>query len=108
MFVRGRDNALWQKAWDGQKWTAWQSLGGVLTSGPAAASCTSGHLDVFARGANSGLYRLGYTGTWGAWQTMGGQWASGPGAACQPSTTTVQVVEHALDSAVWQTTVTAT
>src|SRR2546425_532344 len=108
VFVRGGDNALWQKAWDGQKWTAWQSLGGVLTSGPAAASCTSGHLDVFARGANSGLYRLGYTGTWGAWQTMGGQWASGPGAACQPSTTTVQVVEHALDSAVWQTTVTAT
>jgi hypothetical protein len=104
VFGRGGDSALWQKSWDGQKWTAWQSLGGILGGRVSATSCSSGHLDVFALAADSSLYRRAYTGTWGAWQQMGGHWSSGPGAACQPSTTTVELTEHGLDSAVWQTT----
>jgi Repeat of unknown function (DUF346)/Cysteine-rich secretory protein family len=108
VFVRGTDNGLWQKSWNGSAWTAWQSLGGTLSSGPAAASCVSGHLDVFALGTDSAIYRLASAGTFGAWQRVGGQWASAPGAHCRPGTTTLDLVEHANDSAVWHTTVVGT
>ena len=37
-FVKGTDNALWHKAWDGFNWNNWESLGGVLTSAPAVSS----------------------------------------------------------------------
>jgi hypothetical protein len=36
LFVRGQDNALWHRTFDGNRWSNWESLGGVLTSGPAA------------------------------------------------------------------------
>jgi len=104
VFVRGTDNGLWQKSWTGTAWTGWQPLGGVLTSAPAAASCSSGHLDVFATGTDDSIYRLSDAGAWGTWQRVGGQWASGPAAACRPGTTTVDLLEHGNDSAVWHTT----
>jgi hypothetical protein len=108
IFYRGTDNGLWQKSWTGRQWTAPLSLGGVLSSAPAAASCTSGHLDVFALGSASALYQLGNAGTWGGWKVLGGQWAAGPGAVCRPGTTTVDLVEHANDTAPWHTTVVGT
>ena len=37
-FVRGTDDALWHKWWDGASWSGWESLGGVLTSEPAGVS----------------------------------------------------------------------
>jgi hypothetical protein len=38
LFVRGNDRALWHKTfWPDGHASAWESLGGVLTSGPAAA-----------------------------------------------------------------------
>ena len=38
LFVRGGDNALWHKWWDGSTWRGWESLGGTLSSGPDVAS----------------------------------------------------------------------
>ena len=38
VFVRGTDNALWHKWWNGSSWNGWESLGGVITSAPTAAS----------------------------------------------------------------------
>ncbi len=38
VFVRGGDNALWHKAWDGTGWSQWASLGGFLTSDPGVVS----------------------------------------------------------------------
>jgi hypothetical protein len=35
--VRGADDQLWQKAWNGG-WTGYYPLGGLLTSSPAVAS----------------------------------------------------------------------
>lgn len=49
-FVRGTDNALWHKWWDGSRWSDWESLGGNLTSDPAAVSWGPNRTDVFARG----------------------------------------------------------
>ena len=42
LFVRGKDNALWHTIFyaNGSQ-TAWESLGGELTSGPAAAGAVS-------------------------------------------------------------------
>jgi len=37
---------------------------------------------------------------------MGGQWPDSPGAVCSPGTTTVTVAERALDSTLWDTTLT--
>jgi hypothetical protein len=106
VFARGTDDAMWQKSWDGQKWSSWQSRGGALTSGPAASSCASGHLDVFVVGSDYAMYRLGYAGSWSSWSRMGGAWAGQPGAACSPSSTTVQLIERGPDTAMWQTTLT--
>ena len=62
------------------------SLGGVLTSSPAATSPSSGAIDVFVRGTDNALWERTTTnggGSWGAWTSIGGQIASGTGpAAC--------------------------
>jgi hypothetical protein len=38
IFVKGTDNALWHKAWDGSNWTSYESLGGVYKGEPAVVS----------------------------------------------------------------------
>ena len=38
VFVKGTDNALYHKYWNGSQWSKWQNLGGTFTSGPAAVS----------------------------------------------------------------------
>ena len=70
-------------------WGSWTPLGGVLTTGPDAASCTAGHLDVVVRGTDNAYWRKGFNGTaWLPWEqlkTSGGDpgtWTSDPGIAC--------------------------
>ena len=55
VFVKGTDNALWHKWYQGG-WSSWESLGGVLTSAPAVASWSLGRLDVFAKGTDNALW----------------------------------------------------
>jgi len=105
VFVRGTDNGLWHKWWDGGRWNGWEPLGGNLTSAPEAASCTSGHLDIFATGVGSGLMQLGYSGGWTAWRSVGGTWTSSPGAVCLTGTSTVDLFERGTDNALWQASV---
>jgi hypothetical protein len=54
------DLALWHQGYASGGWSGWESLGGVLTSSPAAASSTSGKIDVFVRGADAALYQREY------------------------------------------------
>ena len=56
VFVEGTDGALYQKTWTGSSWSSWQSLGGKLTSSPAATSPASGVFDVFVRGTDGALW----------------------------------------------------
>jgi hypothetical protein len=58
----------------------WESLGGVVTSGPGASSWSWGRLDVFARGGNNALYHKWYNGSWSAWESLGGSILSAPAA----------------------------
>ena len=84
LFIRGADNALWHRAYNGT-WGDWESLGGVLTSDPAAVSWGANRIDVFARGQNNALTHIAWTGaSWSAWQVLGGTLASAP-AACSPA-----------------------
>jgi fibronectin type 3 domain-containing protein len=56
-----------------------QSLGGVLTSGPSAASWASDHTYVFVRGTDNGLWYKTWSGTsWGNWTPLGGVLSSDP------------------------------
>lgn len=71
LFVRGGDRALWARDFNGT-WSGWYSLGGVITSGPDAASCGAGHTEVWARGVSGNAFRRVWTsGAWGPWQDMG-------------------------------------
>ena len=108
IFGRGTDRGLWHISWDSTAgWSQWQSLGGLLLSGPDASSCAAGgHIDVFAVGGDSAMYRLGYTFGWGNWQRMGGVWTSDPSAVCAVGTTSVNLFARAPDNSLWQTSVT--
>jgi hypothetical protein len=82
VFVRGTDNALYQRSWDGTRWVDWQALGGVLTADPAAVSWGSGRIDVFVRGTDNALYQRSFDGgRWLDWQPLGGVLISGPGVS---------------------------
>jgi hypothetical protein len=56
VFIRGGNNALFHKWWDGSGWSGWVERGGTLTSAPAVASWGPNRLDVFIRGGNNVLY----------------------------------------------------
>ena len=84
MFVRGTDNAIWWRHDTWGTWGAWKSLGGLVTSSPAAASWAFGTLAVFARGTNGQLYErqtLDGGTNWGSWFSRGGQILAGTGPA---------------------------
>src|ERR1035437_4877671 len=51
VFVQGTDGVLYQKTWTGS-WSGWKSLGGKLTSSPAAATRGTGLIDVHVRGTD--------------------------------------------------------
>ena len=72
----------------------------MIASSPDAASCASGHLDVFAAGPDAALYHLAFKGAsgWAQWERMGGQWSAGPGAVCLSGTSTVEVFERGPDA----------
>ncbi len=77
LFVRGIDNALWHRRYDGT-WHDWESLGGILTYDPAVASWGNGRLDVFVRGTNNTLQHKWYDGIWHDWESLGGVLTSDP------------------------------
>ena len=67
-----------QTAYMGTSWSNWQSLGGVLTSSPAATSRNSGGMTVFVRGNDGGIWSRDYVGgSWGNWVSIGGQTPAG-------------------------------
>jgi hypothetical protein len=77
VFVRGMDDSLWHKWYDGG-WSGWESLGGTITSDPAAVSWSDGRIDVFARGPDGALWHKWYDGGWSGWESLGGALVGGP------------------------------
>ena len=58
-------------AYDGA-WTGWESLGGVITSSPAAVSTAGNSIDVFAaRGTDNAMWHRAYNNYWYDWGIFG-------------------------------------
>jgi hypothetical protein len=55
-FVKGTDNALYHKWWNGSSWRGWENLGGRIDGAPTAVSWGPNRIDVFARGMNNHMY----------------------------------------------------
>ena len=55
LFARAGDGATLERHWTGSAWSDWSSLGGVSTSGPAAAAY-NGQVHVFIRGTDGAVY----------------------------------------------------
>ena len=64
IYVRGGDNALWQKAWFNNAWHDWgrHNDGGVLASEPAPGSMGPNHEHVFVRGTDSQVWQKWWNG----------------------------------------------
>jgi hypothetical protein len=71
VFARGKDGSLWTIVRTGETWSAWTSLGGTLTSAPAAVRDISG-LHVYARGVDGAIASRSFTaGAWSPWVSHG-------------------------------------
>ena len=82
VFVRGAGNkatdsfSLYERTFDPQqnKWSAWTSRGGTLTSNPSVVSSPNGQIYVFARGTGPdyALYEKTFDGQqWQDWKNLG-------------------------------------
>jgi hypothetical protein len=60
---------------------------------------------VFAVGANSSLFQLGYNGTWGTWQDLGGQLTSDAGATCPAGSGVVELFGRGMNNSLWHSRV---
>src|SRR4051812_16581667 len=102
-FIRGSDGALWTRTWDGTNWTGWSSLGGVLTSGPAASVRPGGIYDVVARGTNGSYYHRAFTPAagWSDWVSLDGGFLSAPSVTYRQQTGQIDVVGVGLDRALY-------
>jgi len=95
IFVKGSDGALWYK--DTSSALGWTSLGGYLTSSPAATS-QGNFIIVYVRGGDGALWSRGTTngGTpWSNWGSLGGQLlaGTGPGASSYTDNSLSTVLE---------------
>jgi len=84
----------------GTRWSAWESLGGVLTSGVGVSSWASGRLDTFVRGTDNALWHKWFSGGWSGWESLGGVLASGP-AAVSWGPNRIDVFVRGTDNALW-------
>ena len=68
-FVMGNDRGLWHQAFDGQKWSGWETMhGGEMRSKPAAVCWGPNRIDLFAVGRNHDLMHAAWDGArWGGW-----------------------------------------
>jgi thiol-disulfide isomerase/thioredoxin len=109
VFVQGNNGALYQNTWTGT-WSGWTSLGGSITSSPAAVSPTSGVIDAFARGTTGALYTKHYSGgAWGAWTNLGGKIPAGTSpAVCSWGASREDVFVQGTNGALYQNTWTGT
>ena len=82
-------------------WSGWESLGGTLTTAPAAASWQPNRLDVFAGGTGDSLYHIWWDGQrWSSWESLGGVLTSAP-AAVSWGPNRIDVFARGTDNALW-------
>lgn len=104
-FIRGRDNQVWWKTFNGTNWdSTFTALGGITFSAPAVASWGINRLDVFMLGPDKGIWWKRGNGTpsgWEDWQSLGGNFTSAPAAVSQ-GLGRLDVFVRGQDAAIWQ------
>lgn len=104
VFVRGSDNGIWHKWWDGSTWQGYESMGGFTNAAPEVASWQAGRLDLFVRGSDGALWHKFYNGTsWSGWDSLGGVLTSDP-TAVSWGPGRIDVFVRGTDNALWQKT----
>ena len=58
LYMRGADNSLTTRRLANGVWTAWSSLGWVVTSPVATVPTANGGVDLYARGLDGALWAL--------------------------------------------------
>ncbi len=107
LFVRGSDNGLWHRPFNGTTWGTWQALGGVMNSDPAVVA-SAGHFDVFTRGTDNHLWQTTYNGTqWIPWRQVDftGTITSTP-TVCSPAAGRFDIFVQGTDNQLWHKTIT--
>jgi subtilisin family serine protease len=108
VFIRGFDDAVWTRHFDGTTWSGWTSLGGIVTTVPSVVSPGPGRLYLFARGADHALWTRSFDGvSWSGWSSLGGILSTGAVAASRAQGT-VDVFVGGGDGAVWYKSLGAT
>jgi hypothetical protein len=102
VFIRGQDNALWHRVFNGSSWSGWETLGGIITADPGAVSWGANRVDVLIRGQDRQLWHRSFDGTtWSGWEPLGGILASGPDVA-SPAPGRLDVFIQGQDNQLWQ------
>ncbi|MBK8459024.1 MAG: hypothetical protein IPL43_01400 [Micropruina sp.] len=108
IYVRGTDNALWQRAWYDNSWHPWtrHNDGGVLHSEPALGSMGPDHEHVFVRGTDGNVWQKYWTaaGGWSGWFNLGaptGGFNAGP-ATISRNKDVCNIYVRGTDNALWQ------
>jgi hypothetical protein len=107
VFGRGFTNALMERARDASgTWGPWTSIGGALTSRPAAVSWGGGRIDVFVRGSDTHLWHRWFSGGgWSGWQNLFGVIPAGASpAAASMASNRLEIFVRGTDNAVWEKT----
>ena len=79
VFVRGEDDRIYRKHFNGTYFEGFDGVGGLAASAPAVASRSQGTIDLFVRGQDDALWTRHFNGTsWGGWSTLGGLLSSAP------------------------------
>jgi hypothetical protein len=108
IYVRGNDNALWQKAWFSNSWQDWgrHNDGGVLASKPALGSMGPDHEHVFVRGTDNQVWQIWWKEGqgWSAWVALGAPPGgfNGAPAVISRNNTVCNIYVRGNDNALWQ------
>ena len=108
VYVRGADNALWQRAYWSGNWHDWvrHNDGGVLGSAPTLGSMGPDHEHVFVRGTDGNVWQKYWTaaGGWSGWFNIGapaGGYTGGP-VTISRNNAVCNVYVRGNDNALWQ------
>lgn len=112
IYGRAADKALWHRTQVSSldatsvEWGAWQSLGGVLASGPSIAQTDDGLGQVFARATDKAIYfksqfqnehdEVSFT----QWHTLGGMFSTTPSILVR-SDGLIDIFARGIDKAIW-------
>jgi alpha-galactosidase len=100
VFVRGLDDAAYQRTFQSGHWGPWVRLGGRLTDSPSVAFTGPDSWTLFTRGADGLVWTRDARGPWTSISAPGGKAIYGrPGAADDGTATHVAV--RAADDSVW-------